>query len=90
MSYFKQLYENDELPNRAKLVYIYLFDRSRYDRMDSERKAWPGIKRIAKDLSLSDKTVKRAIKDLEKAKLLRKEPAFRENGSCTSNRYYLL
>ena len=56
-----------ELPHRAKIVYIYLCDR-----MDRERKAWPGLNTIAKDLSLSRSTVKRAIKDLEKAELIRK------------------
>ena len=85
MSYFQKLYENGELPHRAKLVYLYL-----HDRMDQERKAWPGIKTIAADLSLSRSTVKRAIRDLEKANLIRKEPHYRENGSATSNRYYIL
>lgn len=74
-----------ELPHRAKLVYIYL-----YDRMDKERKAWPGLNTIARDLSLSRSTVKRAVKDLEAAGLIQKEPHYRENGSATSNRYYLL
>lgn len=74
-----------EVPNRAKLVYLYL-----YDCMDKERKAWPGIKTIATDLSLSRSTVKRAIRDLEEAALIRKESHYRENGSATSNRYYLL
>ena len=85
MSYFKKLYENGDLPHRAKLVYLYL-----HDRMDKERKAWPGIKTITQDLSICRSTVKRAIKDLEKARLIRKEPYYRENGSATSNRYYLL
>ena len=85
MSFFEKLYRNDELPNRAKLVYIYL-----YDRRDVVGKAWPSIKRIAKDLSISEKTARRAIQDLEKAGLIRKEYAYRENGSFTSNRYYLL
>ncbi|MBQ3194966.1 MAG: helix-turn-helix domain-containing protein [Clostridia bacterium] len=74
-----------ELPKRAKLVYLYL-----YDRMDKEKKAWPSIKTIAESLSISRSTVKRAIHDLEKASLIRKEPHYRENGSATSNRYYLL
>ncbi len=74
-----------ELPHRAKLVYLYL-----YDRMDKEKKAWPGLNTIATDLSLSRSTVKRAIRDLEKAELIRKEQHFRDNGSATSNRYYLL
>ena len=84
MPYFTKLYQTD-LPHRAKLVYIYL-----HDRMDSEKKAWPGLGTTAKDLSLSRSTVKRAVKDLEQAGLIRKEPHFRENGSATSNRYYLL
>ena len=83
MPYFTKLYQTD-LPHRAKLVYIYL-----HDRMDSEKKAWPGLGTIAKDLSVSRSTVKRAVKDLEKAGLIRKEPHFRKNGSATSNRYYL-
>lgn len=84
MPYFTKLYQAD-LPHRAKLVYVYL-----HDRMDSERKAWPGLNTIAKDLSVSRSTVKRAVKDLEKTGLIRKEPHFRKNGSATSNRYYLL
>lgn len=85
MSYYKKLYENGELPHRAKLVYMYL-----HDRMDKERKAWPGINRMAMDLSLSRSTVKRALADLEKHGLIRKEAHYRENGGATSNRYYLL
>ena len=85
MPYFEKLYKNAELPQRAKLVYIYL-----YDRMDKEHKAWPSVKRIAKDLSISARTVQRAVKDLENSKLIRKEYAYRDNGSYTSNRYFLL
>ncbi len=85
MPYFSQIYKDDQLPNRAKLVYLYL-----HDRMDNEKKAWPGINRIASDLSLSRSTVKRAIADLVKAGYVRKEAAYRSNGSCTSNRYYMI
>lgn len=85
MSYYKKLYENGDLPHRAKLVYIYL-----HDHVDKERKTWPGINRIATDLSLSRSTVKRALADLERQGLIRKEAHFRENGGATSNRYYLL
>lgn len=81
MSSLSFLYRT-ELPHRAKLVYLYL-----YDRMDRERKAWPGLNTIAQELSLSRSTVKRAITDLERAGLLKKEPHYRENGSATSNRY---
>lgn len=60
MSYYTKVYQTD-LPHRAKLVYIYL-----HDRMDKEKMVWPGLNTIAKDLSLSRSTVKRAVKDLEK------------------------
>ena len=85
MPYFTELYMDDQLPNRAKLVYVYL-----YDRQDEEHKAWPGINRIAADLSLSRSTVKRAINDLVKAGYVRKEAAYRKNGSHTSNRLYIM
>lgn len=76
------MYKNDELPQRAKLVNIFLYDR--------ERKARPSVKRIAGDLSISPKTIRRAVQDLVKAGLLQKEYACRDNGSHTSNRYFLL
>ena len=85
MSYFNRIYQDEELPQRAKLVYVYL-----HDRMDAEKKAWPGINRIAADLSMSRSTVKRAINDLVRAGYVRKEAAHRKNQSRTSNRYYLL
>ncbi len=84
MPFFKQIYEDDRLPGRAKLVYVYL-----HDRMDSEKKTWPGINRIASDLSMSRSTVKRAISDLVGAGYVRKEAAYRKNGSHTSNRYFI-
>ena len=74
-----------DLPHRAKLIYLYLNDRKNKDNV-----SWPGINTIARDLSLSRTTVKRAIQDLEAAGLVRKEAHYRANGSATSNRYYLI
>lgn len=74
-----------DLPHRAKLVYLYLYDRKNKDNV-----TWPGLNTIARELSLSRSTVKRAIHDLEQANLVRKEAHYRQNGSATSNRYYLL
>lgn len=84
MSYLDMVYADNRLPNRAKLVYIYL-----HDRMDSEKKAWPGMKRIGTDLSLSRSTVKRAIHDLVQAGYIRKEARYRKKGSSTSNLYFV-
>ncbi len=85
MAYFRKIYTCEEVPHRAKMVYMYLCDRC-----DSQNKTFPSVPTIAKDLSISVMTVRRAISDLEKAELIRKEYAYRSNGSCTSNRYYIL
>lgn len=82
MSWFEDIYADKELPHRARVVYMYLRDRS-----DKEGKCWPGIKTIAADLKLSRSTVKRAIADLEKLGYVKKEHRHRENGSYTSNLY---
>ncbi len=83
MGYFNTIY-SEELPHRAKTVYMYLKDRC-----NQNAACWPGINTIAADLGLSRSTVKRAIKDLTQHGLIHKEPRFRENGSNSSNLYLL-
>lgn len=86
MSYFHHLYSAspDELPHRARMVYMYLHDRT-----GQGQDCWPAIKTIASDLQLSRSTIKRALNDLVKAGLIEKEARYRENGSNTSNRFIL-
>ncbi len=83
MSYFSAIYAAppDELPHRARAVYMYLKDRA-----GKGTDCWPAVNTIASDLQLSRSTVKRALHDLVKAGLIAKEPRYRENGSHTSNR----
>jgi predicted transcriptional regulator len=83
MSFFGNLYQ-EELPSRAKTLYMYLKDRS-----NAEGECWPAIKTIANDTSMSRSTVKRAIADLIHYGLLSKEFRYRENGGKSSNRYFL-
>ena len=83
MNGFRSIYASD-LSHRAKSVYMYLKDRA-----DSEVRCWPAIKTIALELGLSRSTVKRALDDLVRAGLLRKDPRWRENGSYTSNLYQI-
>lgn len=82
MGYFRSIYDADELPHRARSVYMYLCDRS-----DAERKCWPSVKRISADLKLSRRTVQRALADLEKAGLVARNSRNRDNGGRTSNLY---
>lgn len=85
MSYFQSIYAEDRLPHRCKAVYIYLRDRSA-----ASGSCWPGVKTITRDLGLSRSTVRRALKELECAGWILRQPRYRENGSCTSNLYTIL
>lgn len=81
MTNFRAIYSSD-LNHRARVVYMNLADRA-----DRDGKCWPAIKTIASELNLSRSTVKRALDDLCRAKLLTKETRWRENGGLTSNLY---
>ena len=83
MGYFTSIYAED-LPHRAKAVFMYLRDRA-----DRDGRCYPAIGTIAKELKLSRSTVKRAIADLEKTGHLQKEQRWRENGGKSSLLYTL-
>ena len=84
MGYFDSIYSDDSLPHRAKAVYMYL-----QERMDGQRQCWPSIPRIAADLRLSESTVKRALRELERQGYINRYRRKRENGGWTSNLYLL-
>ena len=76
--YFSKIYSLD-LPHRAKMVYMYLKDRS-----DKNGQCYPAIGTIARELHLSRRTVERAIQDLLQARLIEKEQRWRDNGGRSS------
>ena len=78
MSRLDFLYAAD-LTHRAVAVYLYLADRS-----NREGECWPAIPTIAEELKLSESTVRRAIRDLKKEKLLTTEQRYRKNGGKSS------
>ena len=59
MSYFSEIYGDPELSARAKQVLVYLHDRANKD-----GESWYAINTMAKDLSLSRSTIKRALAEL--------------------------
>ena len=73
-----------ELPNRAILVYMYLSDRA-----GIEGQCFPSVPTIARQTKLSEATVHRAIKDLEKGGFLYVTGRQRPNGADSSNLYPL-
>lgn len=73
-----------ELPHRAVSVYTYLSDRANKD-----GECWPAIPTIARELKLSQSTVRRALQDLRKAGLLETEQRYRKHGGKSSLLYTL-
>ena len=59
MSYFSKVYSAPELSAKAKQVLVYL-----YDRANQNGESWYAIGTMAKDLSLSRSTIKRALAEL--------------------------
>ena len=82
MSYFDSVYRDQELSPRAKTVLLYLQDRA-----NREGESWYAIGTIARDLSLSRSTVKRALADLARLGRVEILPRYRENGGRSSNLY---
>ena len=82
MSYFSEIYGDEALTARAKLVLLYLHDRA-----NQNGESWYAIGTMAKDLSLSRSTIKRARAELGRQGRVVKQMRFRENGGRSSNLY---
>ncbi len=78
MSRLTFLYQMD-LPHRAVAVYVYL-----YDRANKNGECWPSVPTIAKEIKLSQATVRRAIKDLRKAGLIETVQRYRTKGGTST------
>ena len=85
MSYFSTVYADPDLSAKAKQVLVYLHDRANKD-----GESWYAINTMAKDLSLSRSTIKRALAELVRQGRVVKRARFRENGGQSSNMVRLL
>ncbi len=83
MGRFDFLYKLD-LQHRAVAVYIYLADRA-----NRAGECWPAIPTIARELKLSQSTVRRALQDLRKAELLETNQRYRTKGGKSSLLFHL-
>lgn len=84
MSYFNDIYGDAELSSKAKMVLLYLHDRA-----NEKGESWYAIETIARELSISRSSVKRALNELLNLRKIKKQTRFRKNGGCTSNWYQL-
>ena len=78
MSRLDFLYSSD-VSSKAVAVFLYLLDHG-----NKQGECWPAIPTIAEDLKVSESTVRRAVKELKKAGLLKTEQRFRQNGGKSS------
>ena len=84
MTDLKKLYQSD-LPNRAIAVYLYLRGRA-----NKEGFCWPVIPTMARELKMSESTIRRALRDLVQEGFLKVEERQRESGADSSNKFTLL
>ena len=84
MTDLNQIYQSD-LPNRAIAVYLYLRGRA-----NKEGFCWPAVPTIARDLKMSESTIRRALRDLVREGFLVIEERQRESGADSSNMYRLV
>ena len=85
MSYFNEIYGDPELSSKAKMVLLYLHDRT-----NQKGESWYAINTMAKELCLSRSSVKRAMSERIQRGKIKKRARFRENGGNTSNLYSLI
>ena len=84
MTDLKKLYQRD-LPNRAIAVYLYLRGR-----VNKEGFCWPAIPTMARELKMSESTIRRALRDLVQEGFLKVEERQRESGADSSNKFTLV
>lgn len=83
MTDLKKLYQS-ELPSRAIAVYLYLRGRA-----NREGFCWPAMPTMARELKMSESTIRRALRDLVREGFLVINGRQRRSGADSSNKYIL-
>lgn len=83
MTDLKKLYQS-ELPSRAIAVYLYLRGRA-----NREGLCWPAMPTMARELKMSESTIRRALRDLVREGFLVIEERQRKSRADSSNKYIL-
>lgn len=77
-------WEQDDLPGNEKFLLVALADGA-----NDHGILWRGQKSLARRVGTNDRTVRENLKRLEERGLIRREPAFRDDGSRTTDTIYL-
>lgn len=78
---YNAIFEMD-ISIQAKMLYLYLCRCA-----DSQAMSFPSKSTMMRHCSMGRTSVGNALRELEKAQLLKRESRYRENMSQTSNRY---
>ncbi len=84
--------EGKDAPQSAFVTEVYWpeeFSIYLADRANKDGECWPAIPTIARDLRLSQSTVRRALHDLRIAGLITSKQRYRDNGGKSSLLYVL-
>lgn len=73
-----------DLSHKAVAVCCYLHDRA-----NRSGECWPAIPTIAREIKLSESTVRRAIRELEQKGCIKTRQRYRRNGAKSSLLYRL-
>lgn len=88
LSPFEWWCRNFILPDICKPC-LFVFLRNLFYLTNKDGKSWYAIATMAKDLSISRSTIKRALAELIHQGRVEKQARFRENRGCTSNCYQI-
>lgn len=85
MSWFDTIYADNSVSGHAKALYMYLKHRG-----NAEGKSFPSVPTMARELHLSQSSVRRALAELVEHRYIARESRCRPNGACSSNLYTVL
>lgn len=83
MSRFNFLFKRD-LSHRAVSIYLYLANMA-----DKNNECWPAIPTIAKELKISQSTVRRGLRDMRDEGLVETAQRYRKKGGKSTLLYKL-
>lgn len=85
MSWFDTIYADNNISAHAKAIYMYLKHRG-----NAEGKSFPSVPTMARELHLSQSSVRRALTELVEHRYIERDPRYRRSGAQSSNLYTVL
>lgn len=85
MSWFDTIYADNSISCHATSIYMYLKHRG-----NAEGKSFPSVPTMARELHISQSTIRRALAELVEHNYIERNPRYRKSGAQSSNLYTVL